>query len=120
MSSICVYWQCQREDRTNGLAGLDPQAPPVCFDNRAANGKANPQAFGLRTVKRIEHPIEIRGVQARPGVSNGNAYSVGPGSAGADSQVPPLLGYATHGFDRVGDEVQDHLLQLYSIGVNER
>ena len=81
----------------------------MCFDNRAANGQANPQASGLRAVKGIEHPIEIRGVHTRPRISNCNEDSFGVGSVGANSQLPLFLVQAAHGFDRVRDEVQYYL-----------
>jgi hypothetical protein len=120
VSSTSVYRQREREDRTTGLARLDPQAPAMCFDNRAANGQADAQPAGLCAVKGIEHPIEIRGIQAWPAISNRNEDSFGVGSVGANSQLPLFLPQAAHGFDCVRDEVQDHLLQLYAIGVNER
>src|SRR4029078_11281321 len=47
-----------------------PQPAPMGLDNSPANRKPHPHAAGLRGVKCIEHALEMRRIEARPGIAH--------------------------------------------------
>jgi|GEM_PF-4391439 hypothetical protein len=49
--------------------GLCPQPAPMGVDDRPANRQPHPHAAGLRGVKCIEHALEMRRIEARPGIA---------------------------------------------------
>src|SRR5258705_6911996 len=49
---------------------LCPQPAPMGVDDRPANRQAHPHAAGLRGVKCIEHALEMRRIEARPGIAH--------------------------------------------------
>ena len=59
-------------------------------------------------------------VQPRAGIPHGDEHAVRGVSPGADPQFPRPLVDAAHGFDRIEDQVEDHLLQLDAIAFDER
>ena len=86
-------------------------------DDRPANRQPHPRAAGLRGVECIEHALEMRRIYARPGI----AHCHKDASAvlfGADQQLSYLCLTRAHCFERVQEQVQNHLLQLNSIAVN--
>ena len=56
-------------------------------------------------------------IDPRPRVANRHGYGVPISRRGPDRQQPPA-GNGTHGLDCVHDQIQEHLLQLYSISQN--
>ena len=57
---------------------------------------------------------------ARTRIPHRDDYDVRPGFTGADQQFSRPVADAAHCFDRIDDQVQDHLLQLDSISSYER
>src|SRR6185503_5296302 len=49
---------------------LCPQPAPMGVDDRPANRQPHPHAAGLRGVKCIEHALEMRRIDARPGIAH--------------------------------------------------
>src|SRR6476619_8129073 len=49
---------------------LCPQPAPMGVNDRPANRQPHPHAAGLRGVKCIEHALEMRRIEARPGIAD--------------------------------------------------
>src|SRR6476469_2267342 len=49
---------------------LCPQPAPMGVDDRPANRQPHPRAAGLRGVKSIEHALEMRRIDAGPGIAH--------------------------------------------------
>ena len=96
---------------------LCPQPAPMGVDDRPANRQPHPRAAGLRGVKCIEHALEMRRIEARPGIAHRHNDTCVV-LLGADQQLSWLCLNRAHCFDRVQDQVQDYLLQLNAIAVN--
>src|SRR6478752_3440071 len=56
--------------RTARFIRLCPQPPPMGVDDRPANRQPHPHAAGLRGVKCIEHTLEMRRIDAWPGIAH--------------------------------------------------
>ena len=87
------------------------------LDDRPANRQPHPHAAGLRGVKRIEHALEMRRIDAWPGIAHCHKDTCVV-LLGADQQLSCPFLCRAHCFDRVQEQVQDHLLQLNAIAVN--
>ena len=88
-------------------------------NNGPADRQSHARSAGLGGVERLEDALEMRGIDAWPGISHGHERTC-PVLLGADQQLscPRLDG--PHCFDRVQDQVQQYLLQLNAIPRNER
>jgi hypothetical protein len=92
----------------------------VSLDDRPANGQAHPQALRLGRVEGLEQAVRTLWVQPRTGIAHGDEHAARGTRLSADPQLPRPLVDASHGFDRVEDQVQDHLLQLDAVAVHGR
>jgi hypothetical protein len=96
---------------------LCPQSAPMGVDNRPANRQPYPHAVGLPGLKCIEHALEMFRMDARPGIAHCHKDTCVV-LLGADQQLSRRCLNRAHCFDRVQEQVQDHLLQLNAIAVN--
>src|ERR1700752_545210 len=103
--------------RTARFIRLCPQPAPMSVDDRPANRQPHSHAAGLRGVKSIEHALEMRRIEARPGIAHCHKDACAV-LLGADQQFSYPCVTRTHCFDRVEEQVQDDLLQLNAIAVN--
>src|SRR6516162_2338375 len=94
-----------------------PQPAPMGVDDRPADRQPHPHAAGFRGVECLENALQMRRIDARPGIAH--CYEgAGVVLLGADEQFSwPGLDRA-HGFNGVQDQVQDDLLQLNAIPLN--
>ena len=95
-----------------------PQPAAMGIDDRPADRQPHPHSAGLRGVESLENALEMFRIDARPRIAH--CYkdtSVWRCSVLINSSRVPHLNRA-HCFDRVQDQVQDHLLQLNAIAVN--
>src|SRR5262245_47670291 len=101
------------------LVRLRPQPAAMSVDDRSTDRQPHPCSGRLRGVERLENPLQIRRIDARPGIAHGHE-DAGLVLLGADRQLSCPRRSRAHGFNRVQDEVQDHLLQLNAIAMNGR
>ena len=99
------------------LARRGPEPAPMGLYDREADRQAHPHAVGLCGVKCIEHALEMRRIEARSGIAHCHK-DASVVLLGADQQLSPFCPNRAHCFDRVQEQVQDHLLQLNAIAVN--
>src|ERR1700704_1722885 len=92
----------------------DPQPPLVSFDDRPADRQAHPHTVGFGREERVEYPIDVARVHARPGVRNRYRYVAVVMHRGFYRQ-DARPAHAGHRIDGVGDQVDKHLLQLNSV-----
>src|SRR6516225_9651192 len=57
---------------TARLVRLRPQLAPMSMDDGAANRQPHACSTGFRGVEGVEDPIEIRRINARPGIAHGH------------------------------------------------
>jgi hypothetical protein len=92
-----------------------PQPAPMGIDDRSTDRQSHPYSARLRGVESLENAIETIRINARTGIAHRHENATGRGLLGADRQLSwPRLD-RVHGFDRVQDQVQHHLLQLNTI-----
>src|SRR6266581_4451279 len=114
-----VFRAGQRElkYRAPRLIHIGPQPARMGIDDRPTDRQSHSHSAGFRGVKCIEHALEMRRIDARPGIAHCHK-DASVVLFGADQQLScPCLNRA-HCFDRVQEQVQDHLLQLNAIAVN--
>src|SRR5215472_7507486 len=86
----------------------------MSLNDGAAYRQPHPCSTGLRGVECVEDSIEMRGINAGPGIADGHE-GICVVLLGADHQLAsPLLNRA-HCFSRVKNQVQQDLLQLNAI-----
>ena len=96
-----------------------PQLAPMGVDDGPADRQPHARSAGLRGVEGVEDPLEMRRIDARPGIahSHEDACLV---LLGADHQLScPLLNRA-HCFSRIQNQIQQDLLQLNAIPMNRK
>src|SRR6185436_12672283 len=114
---LVVRRQSESEHGAMRLVRVGPQASAMGFDDGAADRKADPDAGGLRREEGPEDPLAILGGDTGPRVSNRNEQPL-RARCGADGKLARALIEASHGLDRVHDQIQHDLLQLNPISVN--
>ena len=91
----------------------------MSLNDGAAYRQPHPCSTGLRGVEGVEDSIEMRRINAWPGIAYGHE-GVCLALLGADHQLSnPLLNRA-HCFSRVQNQVQQDLLQLNAIPQNRK
>src|SRR6516165_11648934 len=104
---------------TARLVRSRPQLAPMSMDDGAANRQPHACSTGLRGVEGVEDPIEIRRIDAWPGIAHGHEGACLV-LLGTDQQLSrPLLNRA-YCFSRVENQVQQDLLQLNAIPQNRK
>src|SRR6516164_585556 len=91
----------------------------MSLDDGAAYRQPHPCPTGLRGVEGVEDTIEMRWINAGPGIAYGHDGAC-PVLLGADHQLSCPLLYCAHCFSRVQNEVQQDLLQLNAIPQNRK
>src|SRR5215470_17440859 len=91
-----------------------PQLAPMSMDDGAANRQPHACSTGLRGVEGVEDSIEMRRINARPGIAHGyeGACLV---LLGTDQQLSYSHLNRIHCFNCVQDQVYQDLLQLNPI-----
>src|ERR1700722_15387669 len=102
--------------RTTRFVRLDPHMSPMGIDDRSTNGQPYPHSVGLCCVESIENALSLFRINPRPRIAHGDESILLP-LLGADQQLSWPIDRA-HCFDRVQDQVQDHLLQLNTISLD--
>ena len=102
----------------SGLVRVCPQPAPVGVDDGPADRQSHPDPAGLRGVESIENALTTFPINARPGVAHRDEDAICLALLGADRQFSRALVDRAHCFDCVQDQVQDNLLQLYTIPPN--
>jgi hypothetical protein len=69
----------------------------------------------FRRKERLEDPANIFRIDPRSGILHTYQHTDGSVSLGSNPQHPRSTRDGGHGFDRIHDQVQNHLLQLDSI-----
>src|SRR6516162_5646776 len=101
------------------LARRGPEPSPMSIDDGTTNGQSHTRSAGLRGVEGLENAFAIVRINARTGVAHRDEdpclVLFSP-----DRQLScPRLDRA-HCFNRVQDQVQDHLLKLNAIPQNRK
>src|SRR4030095_3822002 len=107
------------QSRPASPARLCPQTPLMCFDDRPADGEANPETSELGTVERSEDAFGVVRIQARPGILNHNDNLAAAAIARSDLQLTWPFGTAAHRFNCISNQVQNDLLQLNAVGAQQ-
>src|SRR5262245_22528099 len=91
-----------------------PQAPAMSFHDRGADGQAHayPTWFGRK--ERVENSFGTRRVEAMAAILHRHQRTAILAALRPDRQ-DARSGHRSHGIDRVHNEVQHDLLQLYLI-----
>src|SRR5882724_7950237 len=63
-------WQGELEYSAARLIHACPQPAPVAIDDRPADRQPHPHPAGFRGVERLEHALEIFGVNTRPRIAD--------------------------------------------------
>src|SRR5207237_6489004 len=92
-----------------------PQAPAMGVDDRAANGKPHAETVGLGRHEWLEDPLRDGLIHSRSTVLHGDEHAAWLNERRRDRELVLAAAYVSHGFDTVQDQVQQHLLQLYSV-----
>src|SRR6516165_8159442 len=101
---------------TARLVRRRPQLAPMSMDDGTAYRQPHACSTGLRGVEGVEDSIEMRRINARPGIAHGHEGACLV-LLGTDQYLSrPLLDRA-HCFSRVENQVQHDLLQLDAIPV---
>src|SRR4029077_8490458 len=110
---------CSRKDETNSRSKLRvrgrPEPTAKCFDDAAANRETHAHAVRLRREEGIEDPSSMGRIDARPHINNSNLDLCPVRTARGDRQSSRTVIDVRHRIDRVGDEIDQNLLQLYAI-----
>ena len=91
----------------------------MSVDDGAAYRQPHPYSTGLRGVEGIKDSIEMRGINARPGIAHGHE-GTRLVLLGADQQLSCSLFNRAHCFSRVENQIQQDLLQLNAIPQNRK
>ena len=105
-----------------GFVRLCPQPAPMGIDDGPADRQPHAHAAGFGGVEGLENTIEMFRIDPWPGIAHRHEDAVRLVRFGADQQLPGPSSTQTdaHGFDRVQDQVQYHLLHLNTIRLNGR
>src|SRR6202166_300552 len=88
----------------------------MCLDDGTADRQSHAHTVRSRCVEWLEKPVQRFRPQPRTGIPAGNTHAV-LRSLGADLQLSLALREAAHRLNGVGDQVQNHLLQLHSVAL---
>src|SRR5262245_7741476 len=86
--------------RTPRLVRIRPQPAAMGVDDRSTDRQPHPRSARLRGVERLENVLQIRRIDARPGIAHGHE-DAGLVLLGADRQLSCPRRSRAHGFNRV-------------------
>jgi hypothetical protein len=88
------------------------------FDDGPADRQPYPHPAGLGGVERLENALEVLRIDPWPGIAHRDEDAISVGLLGTDQQLSRLRLDRAHGFDCIQHQVQQNLLQLYTIPVH--
>src|SRR5262245_54912484 len=88
------------------------------FNDRTADRQPHPQPARFGRVERLEQPLNALGSQARTRIPHRDEHSFRVGFRSADEQIPRPFAACAHCLHSVDQQIENHLLQLYSIALN--
>src|ERR1700733_13302869 len=91
----------------------------MSFDDRSAYCETHSHAVRLGGEESIEDPIDISWSEAGAGILDRNKYTVIAVELGHNAQLSFSGDNRLHRIESIRGEVQDHLLQLHSIGADK-
>ena len=97
-----------------------PQPPTVGLDNRAADRQSHAHSFRFCRKESGEEMIETVRIEPRARISHGDQQILLVIFFGADHQLSRPIARPAHGFDGIDNQIEYHLLQLYSISQDGR
>jgi hypothetical protein len=86
----------------------------VGLDDRTADRKAHSHAIGFRGEERIEYPLHVPSTDSRACVGDRNHHTAIIPNIGTHGKNAKAI-HGGHRLDRIGDQIEEHLLQLNSI-----
>src|SRR5881628_423024 len=102
------------------IVGRRPDPPAVGLDDRAADRESHAEALRLGRIEGVEQMVDALRVQSRPRVARGDEHALRSIQTRANHELSWGVTGAAHSFDRVDDQVEKNLLQLDSVGQDER
>src|SRR5260370_6451898 len=108
------------KDGATGQVGGHPRLPAMRYDDRTADRQPHAQTAGLCRVERVEEAFETFRVQSRSRILHHDQRALRFGWSGGDEQISRPFRDLAHCLDSVDDEIEDNLLQLYTISFDER
>jgi len=90
------------------------------FDDRTADRQPHAQTVGLRRVEGGEELLEINRGQAWSRILHRDQHFIRFDVSSGDEQLSRPFRDRAHCLDRVDNEIEDDLLQLYAISFDER
>jgi hypothetical protein len=86
------------------------------IDDRPADRESHAHALGLGGEQRIENAIGGSGIEADAGILDGNERFAVFGRLQRNPQIASAVGDIAHRLNTVSDQIEQHLLQLNSVG----
>src|SRR5512132_945407 len=90
------------------------------LDDRAADRQPNTHAAALGCVEGVEYSLQIRRIDADPGILHAQTHTIVSFSPGFDQQMPRAVVHALHRVGGIAEKVQDDLLELDTIAGDGR
>ena len=97
-----------------------PQPAAVRLDNPAADRQPHAQAVRLGRIEGVEQPVETLRLEPRARIAHRNQHRRRGHGLRAHPQRARPRAAATHGFDGVHHQIEQHLLQLDAVAQNPR
>src|SRR5262249_6559809 len=113
--NVCDCWQGELKAGAAGQVRARPQSAAVSFDDRTADRQAHPQTARFRGVESLEHALKSRRREAWTRISHSYEHVARVNLPAADEQLSRPVAGAAHSLHCIHDQIEDHLLQLYSV-----
>src|SRR5580692_9881259 len=97
-----------------------PQTTTMLFDDGTAHGESDAHSSALGGVEGLKDLVHDVGLEANPDISHRQAHTVALVTLGSDEELPRTIVHAGHRVRSIAEQVQDDLLQLDTIGCDER
>ena len=104
--------------RASAVVVFRPDRASGRLYDRACDREAHAHTSRLRRVKRSEQPVSILRVQTRPRVSHRHVHTRATMTGRPQFEAALTLRHLRHRIEAVRDQVQEHLLQMNTIGVD--
>src|SRR5215475_9339921 len=117
-SSTRVWRQIELKNGTVWSVRGSPQSSVMRFNDRTADRQPHPQPARFGRVERLEQPLNALGSQPRTRIPHRDEHSFRVGFRSADEQIPRTFAHSAHCLHSVEQQIEIHLLQLYSIALN--
>src|SRR5882672_12119974 len=114
--SVCVHRQGELKRGTVGYVCRGPQPATVSFNDRTADREPHAHAAGFGGEEGVEQPVRIRGGYPDAAIRHTYERSVCLVLTRSDHQFARPIRDRLHCFNAIHHQVNDHLLQLDTIG----